>query len=455
MAVKNHQNVYWRDYVMTFLAYSLLGFVLAYLVFSVISYALPSQPGPRAFGMISEIRMPTFADLRWITSTSGCHIDINDMYLGKSVGCDSFGRRGIGYPPMSLWASRFLRIKGDHTPLISLTVFLSFIGVVLSQVRSSLRSGWLLVVVSALFLISFPVQLGLERMNLDVIIFLLIYLAALLFSFQALVWLFPLVIFVVAMKYYPCFAFFALALKGVPGNELKPHWLPPWIILLIASFAGLALSLPWASSGGTTVAAGGLNSHGLLALGYINNFLVDQLGLENARWAVKTLILIKLVFLALGAYMAYRLQIAALVVKAMQDQVTKYSGTRLPADFYPSLLVASTAVWLGCYVITISFDYRMIFLFPILIFIARAIQLGPGQGAGPRQRTGLIVLLISMLGSMLIPLLAYSFSAGVARVAVDGFSEFVLIPFYASALSVIILNCLLLARRSTASIAEL
>ena len=91
--------------------YKLLGFVLSYLLFSIISYVLSSQPSDKAFGMIPELHMPTFADLRWVAATGGCSININDLYAGKSVGCDPVGRLGICYPPISLWASHFLELS--------------------------------------------------------------------------------------------------------------------------------------------------------------------------------------------------------------------------------------------------------------------------------------------------------------------------------------------------------
>jgi hypothetical protein len=68
------------------MSYKLLGFVLSYLLFSIISYALSSQPSDKAFGMIPELHMPTFADLRWVAATGVCSININDLYAGKSVG---------------------------------------------------------------------------------------------------------------------------------------------------------------------------------------------------------------------------------------------------------------------------------------------------------------------------------------------------------------------------------
>jgi hypothetical protein len=438
------------------LSYSLLGFVLSYLLFSLISYTLfPSQPPHNAFGMIPEVRMPTFADLRWVIATGDCPININDIYNGKSVGCDPYGRHGIGYPPMSLWFSRFSGVKGAHTPFVSLTISLSFIIVILSQLRSSLRSGWLLIIVGSLFLIGFPVQLGLERLNIDILIFLLLYLSALIFSFHVLAWLFPLMILVIALKYYPFFAFFALILKGLPPKPGISYIAPPWLILSVGSCVGLALSLPWSTDGGATVASGGLASHGLSALGYLNNTLIDKFGLLSGRWLIRALFVLKVISLVVGGYMAYRLRLVEILSKAIDVHTSKYSSTRLPVDFFPSLTVSMTSVWLGCYLVTNSFDYRMIFLFPVLIFIARAIQLYPDIRMMILQRRALICLLISMLASMFIQFLGYAFQDPFIRLGSDAIAEFILIPFYASSLFVIVIGMIIMARSPTPLLAQL
>ena len=446
-ADKDRQQIQLGHKFMIITSYTLLGFVLSYLLFSIVSYGLSSQPSDKAFGMIPGLRMPTFADLRWLAATGGCSININDLYNGKSVGCDPYGRLRMGYPPMSLWASQFLRIKGDYTPHISLAFSLSFIGVILSQMRSSLRSGWLLILLGSLFLIGFPVQLGLERMNIDILIFLLLYLSVLLFSLHALFWLFPLIIFVTSLKYFPIFAFFALILKGLPSKPGISHPVPPWLILLIGSGIGLALSLPWTGVGGTTVAAGGLNSHGLMALGFLNKPLLDSFGLANSSWIIKVMLGMRILVLACGAYMAYRLKLANILAKSINMHSTEFKNTRVPMDFYYSLVVSMTSAWLGCYIVTISFDYRMIFLFPVLIFLARAIQLCPSIQASTLQMWGLISLLSSMLGSMLIPFMGHAYQVQLTRVAIDSIAEFVLIPFFASALFVIVLNLIIFSRR--------
>lgn len=453
-ADKNQQLSQLGDKIMTITSYALLGFVLSYLLFSLISYSLSSQPSDEAFGMIPSLRMPTFADMRWVTATGGCSININDLYAGKSVGCDPFGRLGIGYPPMSLWASRFLRIKGDHTPLISLTISLSFIGVILSQMRSSFRSGWLLILVGSLFLIGFPVQLGLERMNIDILIFLLLYLSVLLFSLHALVWLFPLIIFVISLKYFPFFAFFALMLKGLPSKPGISHPAPPWLILLTGSCIGLALSLPWSVNGGTIVAAGGLNSHGLTALGFLNTSLIDSFGLASSRWIIKAMFGMKIIMIAGGAYMAFKLNLANVLKNSINIQSLQSKNSRFLENFYLNLFVAMTSVWLGCYIITISYDYRMIFLFPALIFIARAIQLGPYNQISLLQKSGLICLITFMLASMFIPFIGQSYRDQLTRIAIDSIAEFVFIPFFASSLFVIVLSMIVMARRPSALMAQ-
>jgi hypothetical protein len=453
---QNREGNVWRDNLFNILSYSLLGLVLSYLFYSLVSYALSMHPSTRAFGMISGLRMPTFADFRWVAAISGCNVDLNSLYEGKSVGCDPFGRHGISYPPMSIWFSRFLGVKGVHASLISLVISFSFIGVILSQMRSSLRSGWLLILVGSFFLIGFPAQLGLERMNIDILIFLLLYLCVLLFSAHALVWLFPLIILVIALKYYPFFAFFALMLHGLPRKPTSSHPVPPWLILLIGSCIGLALSLPWAVNGGNgvTVAGGGLSSHGLMALGYLNNAVIEAFGSASGRLLIKIAFGMKILMLACGAYMAYRLRLFNILSNAIEVQAAKFKRTSLLSNFYRNLVVSMTSLWLGCYIITISYDYRMIFLFPMLIFIARAIQLSPSGQTGLMQRRGLTLLLIAMLASMLIPFVAYGYQDPLIRLGIDAIAEFVLIPFYASALFMIVLSTIITARRPSLLLAQ-
>jgi hypothetical protein len=400
--------------------------------------------------------MHTFADMRWITAIGGCSVDINDIYALKLTDCDPFGRQGIGYPPMSLWAARILRLKNDHTPIISLSIAVGFIGVILSEIRSSFRSAWLLILVGSLFLVGFPVQLGLERMNIDILIFLLLYLSILLFSSHAFAWLLPLMIFVISLKYYPFFAFFALMLKGLPCKSDTKYSVKPWLILLIGSCIGLALSLPWGLGGANavTIASGGLNSHGLTAMGFLNKPLIHSFGIANFRWILKAVFGIKILMLSSGGYMAWKLKLADILARVINIQTSQFRNICLPVDFYDSLVVAMTTVWLGCYISTISFDYRMIFLFPMLIFIARAIQLSPFIQINLMQIWGLICLLGAMLASMLIQFIANTPQDAAAQVGIDAIAEIILIPFYASALFVVVSSLIIMSRIRSGVIAQ-
>jgi hypothetical protein len=293
-------------------------------------------------------------------------------------------------------------------------------------------------------------------MNIDVLIFLLLYLCVLLFSAHALAWLFPLMILVIALKYYPFFAFFALMLIGLPRKTGISYPAPPWLILLIGSCIGLALSLPWAANGGTgvTVAGGGLSSHGLMALGYLNNAVIDAFGSNSGRLLIKMAFAAKILMLVVGAFMAYRLKLVDILFKVIDAQSAQFKSPTLLTDFYPSLVIAMTSLWLGCYIVTISYDYRLIFLFPVLIFIARAIQLVPVSREALMQRWSLICLLIAILASMLIPFIAYGFQDPLARIGIDAIAEFILIPFYASAFFVIILSKIVMARRPSFLLAQ-
>jgi hypothetical protein len=229
---------------------------------------------------------------------------------------------------------------------------------------------------------------------------------------------------------------------------------PPWLILLIGSCIGLALSLPWSVNGGTVVAAGGLNSHGLTALGFLNTSLIDSFGLANARWIIKAMFGMKILMIASGAYMAFKLNLANILKNSIGIQLLRSKNSKILESFYLNLFIAMTSVWLGCYIVTISYDYRMIFLFPALVFSARAIQLSPYNHISSLQKSGLICLLAFMLASMLIPFIGHSYQDQLARIAIDSIAEFVFIPFFASSLFVIVLSMIVMALRPSALMAQ-
>jgi hypothetical protein len=65
--------------------------------------------------------------------------------------------------------------------------------------------------------------------------------------------------------------------------------------------------------------AGGLQSHGLFAFGYINNTLIDTFGLDSARVLIKGLLLIKLASPLLGLYLASKTKLYEALIRCWQS----------------------------------------------------------------------------------------------------------------------------------------
>ena len=105
-------------------------------------------------------------------------------------------------------------------------------------------------------------------------------------------------------------------------------------------------------------------------------------------------------------------------------------------------------------ILAISYCYRMIFLFLVLIFIVRFIQLGPYSQISILQRWSLILLLNLMLTSMLIPCIGHSCQDQLTRVGLDSLTEFVFSPFLASSLLVIDLSMIVMVCRPSALTAQ-
>ena len=90
----------------------------------------------------------------------------------------------------------------------------------------------------------------------------------------------------------------------------------------------------------------------------------------------------------------------------------------------------------------------------MLIFIARAIQLSPFIQIDLSQRWGLICLLGAMLASMLIQFIANTPQDALTQVGIDAISEILLIPFYASALFIVVFSQIITSRVKSGVIAR-
>jgi hypothetical protein len=124
---------------------------IIYISASLLFYSLGGPDGEsNGFQLLGAMRMPTYADLRWVTATSDC--GVNPLYHGKLVGCDAFGRRGIGYPPMSIWLFRLFHFQAGWTDLLALFSGLAFLATSGFLLKKSGKNTGVTMLISGLLL---------------------------------------------------------------------------------------------------------------------------------------------------------------------------------------------------------------------------------------------------------------------------------------------------------------
>lgn len=428
------------------LSWLLLVASCCYLIVSLIAYGMGEPYSSQAF--IHPLRMqPPFADLRYLVANAECGVDLSDYYAGRVVGCDPSGRTyAFDYPPMSIWLGRFLHVQGGHVPLLAMSSGLALILCIVLGLKACLGPSWQWRLLSSGVLMGYPLQQALERGNLDVFLLLFLLLLAYLLSLASGSNLLGLLraggvgvisFLVVSLKLYPVFGLIALAVQRGLGRfsgfaAARSLWLERFA-LLFGSVLGLVATFPFLKSMNTVAKEGGLRSHGLLALGYINTSLIDAAGLGSARLIIKALLLIKLASLLLGLYLAWKTRLHEALIRCLQSCAPQASG------FAQILFVLMSAVWLGCYVTTINIDYRLLFLVPWLGLLARVTSLSTSSPAQKRWAAGLIV---SLLVVFWVPLLQWGYSDfGMSLVAVaEPITEFVLIPLAAASLACLLIQ---------------
>jgi hypothetical protein len=337
---------------------------LVYFFYSLLVYGWFVDWQHNAFVLIEKIRMfPPFADMRWITATSECGVDLPDLVSGRAFGCDPYGRGGIGYPPMSIQLARLLGVTGSHTGLIGLSTGMALVVLLLVQLRQMVPIPWQRDLAGAVILIGFPVELALERANVDIVLFLLMAsLAAALASKR--VYLLPiclgLAFVLVAGKIYPFFglcAWLALAMLGRSKVE------PAKIAVLFGAVLGLASFLPWyiAHAGGVPNPDNPIISHGFFAIpqyDFVRKFAANSPG--TIKFAIESAIFfVKLIFFAIPFITSVRCDMATHFRHFLGDRFDVYS-TR----FFLIFMELTGLTWLACYFLIGSYDYRMIYALP-------------------------------------------------------------------------------------------
>jgi hypothetical protein len=369
MSIRSRRLLWWIGLVV--FASGILYIITSLLLYSFGGYSWQGE----GFPMLADMRNPTYADLRWVTANSACGVNLDDLYHRRVIGCDAFGRPGIGYPPMSIWLFRLFHFDAGWTNLLALACGLTFItvsGYFFSKINQN-RGATLLT--AGLILWSYPVQIGLEKLNIDVIIYILIILDCYLLSLSSATWRtatsLAIVVSTVGMKIYPLFGYLGLLFLAKPIAKPSLGWLrlnklDAAIILTGCTIAMISATpillgndaLP---AGSVSAGQGGLGSHGLKALGFLNQPLLNLYGKELGRWMIRSLFAMKILSIITGFIVTSNLRIAEdikLMIKSLPNPKT--------SRFITYALVSMTCMWLGCYATTISYDYRLIFLIPMI-----------------------------------------------------------------------------------------
>ncbi|WP_216910158.1 hypothetical protein [Synechococcus sp. CCY 0621] len=176
-----------------------------------------------------------------------------------------------------------------------------------------------------------------------------------------------------------------------------------------------------------------MNSFGLKAIGYINVSLIQQIGVGSARWVIRGLTISKLLALVVGAVLAVRLRLHLVLQHHFQEL-----GDGFFDRFSQTFFLITSWTWLGCYILTISYDYKHIYMLPGLFLLLSMVD--RRATLNPRQYALVWILVAASMISILFPHLHYNGLNNYA--AISAFSElaieFLFIPFYAGALMMLL-----------------
>jgi len=341
--------------------YSLAGFAVIYLTFSII-LCFNTETAGHAFGMLSEKNrmVPAFADLRAITALAGCKADLNLVIEGLSAGCDPYGRTGgLGYPPLIYQLARTIGVTGSWTGPTAAACGITLMVIVLADCQRTSCSTSQQAMIAGALLLSFPAQLAMERMNVDMIILIGLRIVAWMRDSNQdrgrLTWIKPgtaavLVAVLGGSKIYPSIGVLAwFAFESKLQNKIGKED----CLIAAGAIAGMALSAPWILSGDTyAIPPISLTSHGLVA---------GRNGEPMA--ALWTLISIGSMVAGYWGFARESQREHENAAKQDPDETNSIKNCAGDIDTWTSLSFLS---WVTSYCLTTSFDYRLIFLFPLL-----------------------------------------------------------------------------------------
>jgi hypothetical protein len=358
-ALATKSNACGRDSPLWLLIPAIVG---SYLLFSLLKYGISPLADNPGFALLGSNRIPGFYDLKWILSYSACEGSLREL-LATNTSC--FGFANPHYPALSILLGRWLGMGPQDAAWAGI---LSGVGVmaVLAHVSWLCTTRLLTwsVTISLLWL-SFPLQFLLERGNIDSIIFLLTALFCLVVwqrGILSVVLANTIAGLAIAIKIYPVLGIIGWLIYSIraPMNQKRKKSLTRSLLLttpISLVFTYLSIFSPEK----ITTGWGGLNSHGLTAMGYTNTFLLDEFGYQLGKISIRALIVFKVMSLLIGITLGL-----ASLKNISWPEKHKFSRANLYAK---TLIMISSAIGVGCYFISIGYDYRLIFILPLFAVV--------------------------------------------------------------------------------------
>lgn len=246
-----------------------------------------------------------------------------------------------------------------------------------------------------------------------------------------------LALLAVSLKIYPAAGYLGWGTLGIlSGQHKKDRNLFLALAVITGSILGLALSIPFLGDFGesTDIGDGGIINFGLRAFDYFSPWMTKLLGPDMTRVSIQALTLFKLTVLFSSFWITSRLSIYKFYSFNLQTLGKRWKCFQ---DLYFSIM---TWTWLGCYLLTISNDYRSIFLLPSIANMASMLENGGHYGRN--QKALLLALLTGSIVILLFPLTAFSpfFQYSAAHTLIEMGVEFAVLPFLAGALASILIG---------------
>ena len=329
--------------------------------------------------------------------------------------CEGRTGRVAGLSPLSIQVARWLSVRVGHTAFLGVSFGLATVALLTSFAFRVIASPLQRDLITAL-LLSFPMQLALERGNIDMVLLLLIAtLAAALAGPGARFWPVQasLAWLLVAIKAYP----FAGLIAWSAAHGLERRRIDPASAAVVGGcLLGLRTVLPWLRHSRNAVAAKapGLSSHGFAQFGL-------ELGLPSPAGILDFILLYKwgIIFVGFAFLLGRRERLHIHFAR-----ITQFSGSPYTRRFLHIFPALSGFLWLGCYFLS------------TFVVLAEKISLHGYLSTAGLLASVLTVTLLNPIPALISA--AHSVTVSFA-VTVDHFSEAVVLPSLAGSLLAMLL----------------